>query len=228
MAAPPSYTQSQAHIQAPAQPHSRPKSGQMSAPFTLLPAYAAQGPETLVVKSQSSWSDGAYTVETIDGRPVFRTDKGDGFSLSYRRRVFDAARGTHLFTIKRETRTFQPTIYHAVGPSGTGAAARRLFECEFNPWSGGEECSGHFVNPTTGRQEHFLLKRSWASSRATLTNQASGQSVAEMKKESWHMRTEYHISVAPGGGMALAVALCIVLHDRQESHNSSSSTSSSS
>ena len=214
MAAPPSYAQAQAQ----AQPATGPKFAQMGLPLTLFPAYAARGPETLVVKSASSWTDGKYMIDTIDGRPIFQTDKGEGFSFSYRRRIFDARSGAHLFTVKRESRAFQPTIYHALGPSEAGA---RLFECEFDPWAEGERCSGHFVNPTTGAQERFLLKGNWLQSKATVSNQVTGQSVAEMKKESWKLKTGYHIAVAPGGDMALIVALCIIMHDRQESHASS-------
>ena len=58
-------------------------------------------------------------------------------------------------------------------------------------------------------------------SKATVSNRVTGQTVAEIKKESWKLKTEYHIAVALGGDMALAVALCIIMHDRQESHASS-------
>jgi uncharacterized protein YxjI len=54
-----------------------------------------------------------------------------------------------------------------------------------------------------------------------MTNQASGQTLAEIKKQSFKLKTEYHIVVQPGADMALVVALCVILHDRIESHASS-------
>jgi hypothetical protein len=73
--------------------------------------------------------------------PVFTINKGDCFSFSYRRRHVHTANGSPIFTIKRESRFFQPTIYHALPPSETGA---RLFECQFDPWASGDKCTGHF------------------------------------------------------------------------------------
>jgi hypothetical protein len=51
--------------------------------------------------------------------------------------------------------------------------------------------------------------------KVTITNQATGQSVAEIKKKSWTLKTEYHITVAAGVDLALVVSLCLILHDRQ-------------
>jgi uncharacterized protein YxjI len=211
MATPPTYHQ------ARAQAYPFQISVPSAAPFALFPAFAAQKPETLIVKAQSVWTDGKYSVKTIDGRLVFNTDKGESLSFSYRRRVYDI-NDTHLFTIKRESRVFQPTIYHALPPSGTGA---RLFECQFDPWASGDKCTGHFVNAINGKQEHFFLKGNFLQSKATISNQETGQSVAEIKKQSWTLKTEYHITVAPGVDLALVVALCLISHDRQESHRSS-------
>jgi uncharacterized protein YxjI len=210
MPAPPSYAQAQAYR--------APQSTPSPAPFAFFPAFAAQKPETLVLKCESTFTDSTYSINTIDGRPVLNiNNKGEGFSFSYRRRVYDATHGTHLFTIKRESRAFQPTIYHALAPSETGA---RLFECQFESWTSGDKCSGHFVNAVTERQEHFSLQGNFLQSKATVANQATGQSLAEIKKQSFKLKTEYHIAVAPGVDMALIVALCLIMHDRQESHNS--------
>jgi LURP-one-related len=60
------------------------------------------------------------------------------------------------------------------------------------------------------------LKGNFLQSNATITNQETGQSVAEIKKQSWTLKTEYHITVAPGVDLALVVALCLTSHDRQE------------
>jgi hypothetical protein len=54
-----------------------------------------------------------------------------------------------------------------------------------------------------------------------VTNQATGQSISEIKKQPWTLKTEYHLTVARGVDLALVVSLCLILHDRQESHRSS-------
>jgi uncharacterized protein YxjI len=54
-----------------------------------------------------------------------------------------------------------------------------------------------------------------------VTNQATGQSISEIKKQSWTLKTKYHFTVAAGVDLALVVSLCLILHDRQESHRSS-------
>jgi uncharacterized protein YxjI len=223
MAAPPSYAQGYAegYAQAQAQAQTRTCQGLQTTPsptpFALFPAFVAQKTETLVIKSKSAWTDSSYNINTIDGRPVFNISKGDRFSFSYRRRVHDA-NGSPIFTIKRESRVFQPTIYHALPPSETGA---RLFECQFDPWASGDKCTGHFANAINGQQEHFFMKGNFLQSKAIITNQASGQVLAEIKKQSFKLKTEYHIFVQPGADMALVAALCIILHDRIESHANS-------
>src|SRR4051794_9447648 len=55
-----------------------------------------------------------------------------------------------------------------------------------------------------------------SQNKATITNQATGQSVAEIKKQSWMLKTEYHITVVPGVDLVLVASLCLILHDVQE------------
>jgi uncharacterized protein YxjI len=84
----------------------------------------------------------------------------------------------------------------------------------------GEKCSRHFIKAINGQQETFFLSVNVFQNKAKITNQATGQIVAEIKKQSFKLKREYHIFIQPGVDMALVTALCIVMHDRRESHNS--------
>ena len=90
----------------------------------------------------------------------------------------------------------------------------RLFECQFDPWVSGDKCTGYFINAIDGRQEHFSLKGNFLQSKAMIANQATGLSIAEIKKQSWTLKTEYCITVALRVDLALVVSLCLILHDR--------------
>jgi uncharacterized protein YxjI len=57
------------------------------------------------------------------------------------------------------------------------------------------------------------LKGNFLQSKAVITNLATGQSIAEIKKQSWTLKTEYHITVAAGVDLALVVSLCLISHD---------------
>jgi uncharacterized protein YxjI len=207
----PGYTQAQAQMQCEnAEP---PTYTPSLVPFALFPAFVAQKPETLVIKNRSTWTGKSHSVSTIDGRPVFNVKGGDTLSLSYQRHVHDA-NGTPIFIIKRESRFLQATIYYALLPSETG---RRLFECEFDPWAEGHTCHGHFTSAINGQHQTFILSANPSHTKAKITNQATAQTVAVIKKESFQPMPEYHVSVRPGADKALVTALCIVMHDRLES-----------
>ena len=72
-----------------------------SAPIGIFPAFIAQRPETLVLKSH--FINGKFDVSTLGGTPLLSV-KAESASLSHRKHVFDI-QGTHLCTILRETWT---------------------------------------------------------------------------------------------------------------------------
>lgn len=166
-------------------------------PLAVFPSFIAESPTTLIMKEQVfSVSDDAFTVRTVDGRDVLKIT-ADTLSLSARKRVHDPS-GNHLFTLRQEIFSI-PKSFFAESPTGN-----KIFEVEGKFHLGGSRAVGHFVNAMNGESENLAMKGSFANVTTQITNEKTGQVVAQVDRELLNARQllgdrgTYAVTVAPG------------------------------
>ena len=89
-------------------------------------------------------------------------------------------------------------------------------------WGSSVKSIAHFTNAISGQQESLFMKANYSSSHATINKgpePGAGPVVANIDKEHFKMRREYRLTIPGGVDMALVVAMCVCLDDREESHS---------
>ncbi|KAH9901769.1 DUF567-domain-containing protein [Xylariomycetidae sp. FL2044] len=182
-------------------------------PMGMFQPFIAQQSETLVLKEKvMSLSGDSFDIKTIDGRPVFQV-KGETFSLSGRKSVMDM-QGHHLFTIRKKHLRLMAT-YYAEDPSGNV-----IFELEGKFSLVSSKSIGTFTS-ASGKPESLLMKGDFFDRKADITDVATGEAVATINRKFFNMREifgnqqTYVVTVAPNVDMAIIVAMCICLDERQ-------------
>lgn len=178
-------------------------------PLALFPDFVAQRAETVVIKGR--YVGDSYDITTLDGRPLL-TVKAEAMSLSHRKRIYDA-NGRHIFNIRKETWNITGNAYWIEHPSNDA----KLFTLESKSSMSGRKFSGTFTNAVNGQQEQLLFKNNPFGLHGTIANGATGTPVANIDREMFKLRKEYHVTVAPGVDIALIVGMCICFDDRAKS-----------
>ncbi|KAI1635704.1 DUF567-domain-containing protein [Biscogniauxia mediterranea] len=181
-------------------------------PMGVFPQFIARQSETLVLKEKVlSLSGDSFDVKTVGGQPVFRVE-GSAFSLSGRKKVLDV-QGNHLFTIRKKLIALHAT-YYAEDPSGN-----QVFEVKGKFSIGTSKSVGTFTS-VGGKQECLLMKGDFFDRKADITDEATKQPVAHIDRNFFNVRElvggqqTYVVTVAPNVDMAIIVAMCICLDER--------------
>lgn len=92
---------------------------------------------------------------------------------------------------------------------------------------GGSKAVGTFVNVQDNRPIELLMKGNFFDSHATITNSATGNIVATINRNRFNFgeifagQQTYTVTVQPGIDMALIVAMCICLDEKNNEKKSS-------
>ena len=190
-------------------------------PIAIFPQFVANQYERLKVKEKGISLFGlSYSVETYPVRqPLFQV-KGEAFSTSGRKAVEDRS-GNHLFTIARVHMSF-PSAYYAVDPTG-----KTILEVDGRSSIHRPKAIGRvsYSDPASETMKHasLMMKGNFSDSKVDIIDEATGAIVAHINRKFFHWTPRqlfggwqtYMVSIAEGMDMALIVAMCICLDDRE-------------
>ncbi|KAJ3494105.1 hypothetical protein NLG97_g4296 [Lecanicillium saksenae] len=174
----------------------------------------ARGTETIVLKEKVlSLSGDSFDIKNINGQPFLKV-QGRHATISGRKSIYDMA-GTHLFDIVKEHFHLHAT-YAAETPE-----KHKFLEIKSSIKLFGSKATGTFTAPD-GKTHIFGMRGNWLDSKAEiiLGEDKAGPVVAIIDRQFFNKREffggqqTYAVTVAPGMDMALAVALCIALDEK--------------
>ncbi|OAA59459.1 DUF567 domain protein [Cordyceps fumosorosea ARSEF 2679] len=183
-------------------------------PIAQFSATVARTTETIILKEKvMSLSGDSFDIKTVDGRPYLKV-QGRHATISGRKSVFDMA-GNHLYDIVKEHLHLHST-YAAETPD-----KRKFLEIKSSIKLFGSKATGTFTAPD-GRTHVFSMRGDWLDSQAdiVLGEDKQGPVVARIdrkffnKREFFGGQQTYAVTVAPGMDVALAVAFCIALDEK--------------
>ena len=100
-------------------------------------------------------------------------------------------------------------------------AGRKIFEVEGKFHLGASKAVAHFVNAMDAENVNLLMRGSFFSGSATITNEGNGEVVARIRPEgfnAWQLlgiTLSYSVTVAQGVDLALIVAMVVCLDMRK-------------
>lgn len=164
-------------------------------------------PLKLIMKGEGLSRD--FTISLEDGTPLFQVDS-ETFSNSHRKHIIECRTGHELFTIRKENFSMRYRYYAEV-PDGSG---NMLFETVTS--------SGFLKGPTTAMDFRNALQNGQNDQLQLVGHNFSGESeilwrdqqVAEIYKESFKLRSEYHLAMVAGMDPLLVVVLAVIMDDR--------------
>ncbi|KAL2021848.1 hypothetical protein VTK56DRAFT_6622 [Thermocarpiscus australiensis] len=178
-------------------------------PLAIFDQFIAQQTVTLVLKEKLHDS---FDVKLLNGQPVLRV-QGKILSLRARKCVSDMA-GNHLFDIVKEHLHIH-TTFAVQDPS-----ERKLMEVKSSFALLGSKATATFTSTRTGAPVSLVMKGNWVDTSADIVDQATGAPVARIDRKLLNAREllfgaqTYHLTVAPGVDMALMVAMCIAMDEK--------------
>jgi len=175
--------------------------------------FLARQSETLILREKvMSLSGDSFDINLQSGQPILRV-QGKVMSLSGRKSVFDLS-GNHLFDIAKEHLHIHAT-YAAVNPAG-----QKLLEVKSGFALLGSKATATFTNAATGAPETLLMKGNFFDSAADIVDQKNGFVVGRINRKLLSGRDlllgqqTYALTVAPGVDLALMVAMCICMDEK--------------
>ncbi|KAF2495288.1 DUF567-domain-containing protein [Lophium mytilinum] len=186
----------------------------LSRDIGIFPPYIAQQSETLVLKEHVlSLSGDSFSIKTTDGRAIFQV-KGEVMSLSGRKHLMDMS-GSPIFDIRKEHLTLH-TTYYGEDPSGN-----KILEVKSKFALLGSTAYGTFTS-LSGKAEKLEMKGDWLSTSGQIVDTSTGEVVATIDrkllsgKDIFFGQQTYALTIAKGADMALMVAMCIALDEKNE------------
>jgi len=188
-------------------------------PLGIWNQFLARQSETLVLREKvMSLSGDSFDINLLSGQPVLRV-QGKVMSLSGRKSVFDLS-GNHLFDIVKEHLHIHAT-YAAVNPAG-----QKLLEVKSGFALLGSKATATFTNAATATPETLLMTGNFFDSAADIVDQKTGFVVGRINRKRLSGRDllfgqqTYNLTVAPGVDLALMVAMCICMDEKNNESKS--------
>ncbi|PMB67313.1 Protein LURP-one-related 10 [Beauveria bassiana] len=192
-------------------------------PIGQFSATIARGTETIVLKEKVlSLSGDSFDIKTISGQPLFKV-QGRHATISGRKSVYDMA-GNHLFDLCKEHFHLHAT-YVAETPDKhkfleIKSSIKREEPLPLERFFG-SKATATFTAPD-GQTHVFAMRGDWLDSQAEIVLGADKQGPVVglidrkffNKREFFGGQQTYAVTIAPGMDMALAVALCIALDEK--------------
>jgi len=181
-------------------------------PMGIFEQYMASSTQALVLKEKVfSLSQDSFDVTNISGEPILKIE-GRHMTISGRKTVRDMA-GQHLFDIVKEKMHLHAT-YVAEDPMG-----KKLMEVKSAFQVVGSKATVTFMSKG-GHAETLTMKGNWRDTSADIVCENTGAVVARIdrkllnKRELMGSQQTYALIVAPGVDMALMVAACVALDEK--------------
>ncbi|KFH42085.1 Protein LURP-one-related-like protein [Hapsidospora chrysogenum ATCC 11550] len=182
-------------------------------PWGVFDQFIARNTETLILKERVfSLTGDSFDVRTANGQPVFKI-QGRKMTISGRKSLSDM-QGNHLFDIVQE-RMHIHTTYVAEDPRGnkilTVRNSIRLI---------GSKATVEIHKANDGQTHTLTMSGNWRDTRADIVDQNTGAVVARIDRRLLNTREllggkqTYALSVAAGVDMALMVAACVALDEK--------------
>ncbi|UNI24551.1 hypothetical protein JDV02_010286 [Purpureocillium takamizusanense] len=174
--------------------------------------FIAQNTETLVLKEKVlSLSGDSFDISLANGQPIFKI-QGRHMSISGRKTVTDM-QGNHLFDIVKEHMHIHST-YAAEDPQGN-----KILQVKSSFKLIGSKATAEFQS-RDGQWQTLTMSGNWRDTRADIVCKNTGAVVARIDRQLLNARQlfggqqTYALIVAPGVDMALMVALCVALDEK--------------
>ncbi|KAF2118951.1 tubby C-terminal-like domain-containing protein [Lophiotrema nucula] len=182
-------------------------------PIGVHSQFIAQKTETLVLKEHVlSLSGDSFSVKLADGTPVLQVE-GKVMSISGRKTVRDM-QGNHLFDICKEHFHIHAT-FAIKNPQD-----QKIMEVKSKFQLLGSKAVATFTS-SNGKAEQLQMKGNWFDTSADITDEAQGGIVVARidrkllsGKDIFFGQQTYALQVAPGVDMALMVAMCICMDEK--------------
>ncbi|KAK4200929.1 tubby C-terminal-like domain-containing protein [Triangularia verruculosa] len=181
----------------------------LAQPIAIFDQFIARQTETLVIKEKLLDS---FDIKTHTGQPVLRV-QGQLLSMRGRKTVTDLG-GAHLFDIVKEMLHIHATFV------ANSQAGEKLLEVKSSFALVGSKARATFTNRRTGQPVILFMKGNWFDTSADIVDETTGAVVARIDRKLLNMREAflgqqtYHLTVAPGADMAVLVAMCIALDEK--------------
>jgi uncharacterized protein YxjI len=143
--------------------------------------------------------------------PVFKI-KANLLSASHRHLFYDP-QGTHICTLRRE---LWHAGHHYYLEAPNAGKENHLLDLQSGWNLDGQKSTVSFRNACDGRGEAVELALDFHRLRkhTEIIDSRTNMVVAGVDREMWTIKKEYHVDVAPGMDMVVAVAIVMVLADR--------------
>ncbi|KAH8175181.1 LURP-one-related domain-containing protein [Sarocladium implicatum] len=181
-------------------------------PIGIFEPWIAKASETLVLTEKvMSLTGDSFDIKTIGGQPIFKI-KGRKMTVSGRKTVTDMHEN-HLFDIVKELLHIH-TTFAAEDPSG-----KKILEVKSSFKLAGSKATVSFKN-FDGKDMKLKMKGNWFDTAADIVEETSGAVVARIdrrlinKRELLFGQQTYALTVAPGVDMAMMVAACVALDEK--------------
>ncbi|KAI0413038.1 DUF567-domain-containing protein [Xylaria grammica] len=177
----------------------------------LFPRFFASQPESLLLREKAlSLSGDSFEIRNSDGELIFRVTS-EVSPLAGRTHISDTD-GNLLFTIRKKFIALHSTFY-AEDPNG-----KVIIEVK-GKFSIGPRKSVCTFRSQLGTEESLVAAGSFSDTRADIMHEATKLPVATIDREELtNMRDilqTYIVTVAPNVDMAIIIAMCMCLDERQ-------------
>jgi uncharacterized protein YxjI len=174
--------------------------------------FVARGTETLILKEKvMSLSGDSFDIKTVTGQPIFKIE-GRHMTVSGRKTVRDV-QGNHLFDIVKELLHIHAT-YVAEDPQ-----KNHIMEIKSSFKLIGSKAKIEFKT-FDGSTVNLVMSGNWFDTYADIVDEATGAVAARIdrqvlnKREIFGGQQTYALVVAPGVDMALMVAACVAMDEK--------------
>ncbi|KAG5982848.1 hypothetical protein E4U55_001255 [Claviceps digitariae] len=185
---------------------------QVAPPIGIYQNFIAKTTETLVLKEKVlSLSGDSFDITNAQGT-AFMKIKGRHMSISGRKSVYDMA-GNHMYDIIKEHFHLHST-YAAEDPN-----KNKIITIKSSIQLIGSRATANFKS-FNGTEETLVMTGNWRDTRADIQCERTGATVARIDRKLFNARQlfgnqqTYALVVAPGVDMALMVALCVALDEK--------------
>jgi hypothetical protein len=190
----------------------------LGCPVAVFPQYVAKEATKLVMKEDMiPYLPGSFTVWQ-DSTKIFEIDR-ERPSLTHRTNIIDARTQDFALAVRRN-------IYSApVSYSFEDCSSKKVVDLQgefFVPCSGAK-LTAHMVNAETGKRTTLTMKGSYLNRHAIIKDE-SGRVMVRMLSNIFEGRNmvghrrKYELTIQPGFDIALAVAMTVALHEREQQH----------
>ncbi|KAG5935597.1 hypothetical protein E4U53_000408 [Claviceps sorghi] len=185
---------------------------QVTQPIGIFQNFIAKTTETLILKEKvMSVTGDSFDITNVHGTPFMKI-KGRYMSMSGRKSVYDMA-GNHLYDIVKEHFHLHAT-YAAEDPN-----KNKILTVKSSIRFTGSRATAQFRS-FNGTDETLVMTGNWLATVADIQCERTGATVARIDRKRFNAREllanrqTYSLVVAPGVDMALMVALCVALDEK--------------